>query len=74
MRNRIAADVTITNNGQTNTLTLSGRVTAGDAFSGTMTDPTGGQNGATLGGRVAGNTDVGTCVGNGDSGTFRLAK
>ena len=68
----LTGTLAITYNGQTNTLTLTGQVTAGHAFSATGAD--GGQNNAMLNGTAAGNTIVGTYASTGDSGTFTLSK
>lgn len=70
----LSGTLTITDNGQTNSLMLTGTVTAGHTFSATVTDPSGSQNGATLTGTVTGNAIVGAYVSTGDSGTFTIAR
>jgi hypothetical protein len=55
-------------------LSLTGSVSANHAFTITLFDPTGAQNGATLTGTASVNTLAGTFVSDKDNGTFRLVK
>src|SRR5205085_403295 len=67
---------TITNPGQSpQTQNLTGSVTTGGAFSGTVTDPTNASNGATLSGTVSGSSISGTfsSTDGTDAGTFSVA-
>lgn len=70
----LSGTATYSNGTQTIALTLTGSVSAGHAFTATLTDPTGAQNGATVNGTVSGNTIAGTFVSYNDSGTFSLVK
>ncbi|HZL36166.1 MAG TPA: hypothetical protein VFC78_12690 [Tepidisphaeraceae bacterium] len=64
--------VTTDGSGGTIALDVTGSVTSAGAFTASLTDPIGGQNGASLTGTVHGKAIDGTYTSNGDSGTFTL--